>query len=81
MHAVRAKLLMLVAPFLRRWNFTRVLEQVSLGACHDASKLSELRLPSREVLLPIHGGRSMHDDSCSPDCCRDGANATQSMSC
>jgi protein transport protein YIF1 len=28
--AVRAKLLMLVAPFLRRWNYTRVLEQVGL---------------------------------------------------
>lgn len=27
--AVRNKLLMLLAPFLRRWNYTRVLEQVS----------------------------------------------------
>lgn len=26
--AVRSKLLMLVVPFLKRWNYTRVLEQV-----------------------------------------------------
>lgn len=31
LHAVRAKLLVLVAPFLRRWNYTRVLEQVCRG--------------------------------------------------
>jgi hypothetical protein len=50
--AVRAKLLMLVAPFLRRWNYTRVLEQVRLGrpripavkrhvAPHDACSVSK----------------------------------------
>lgn len=27
--AVRSKLLMLLAPFLKKWNYTRVLEQAS----------------------------------------------------
>ena len=33
--AVRHKLLMLIAPFLRRWNYARVLEQVCRPCCHQ----------------------------------------------
>ncbi len=47
LHAVRAKLLMLVAPFLRRWNYTRVLEQVCRGCnicCILSSVVSSLLL-------------------------------------
>jgi hypothetical protein len=43
---VRAKLLMLVAPFLRRWTYTRVLEQARYPLFHFVPISALLQFPT-----------------------------------